>query len=376
MVDMPDNTPQYKCTGCGVFIQSEDKEQTGYIPANALENKSEEDPIVCQRCFKIKHYSEPAPIHLTDEDFLRILHRIGQEKGLIVKIIDIFDLNGSWISGIQRFVHGNPVLLVANKIDLLPKGLNMNRLKNWLQQTAKENGLKPIDILFCSAEKGQGIEELMGKMDEYRRGEDVFVVGMTNVGKSSLINRILQQLGVGGDELITTSLFPGTTLDVIDIPLENDKALHDTPGIINPQQMAHFVSADELKIISPKKPLKPKVYQLNAGQTLFFGGLARFDYLKGERQSFVCYISNDLHIHRTKLEQADELYRNHVGEMLQPPKNVDSWNGLVRHTFKIPKEPTDIVFSGLGWITVKGTSAEIACHAPEGVGVLLRKALI
>lgn len=375
MVDMLGND-DIKCSGCGIAIQSDNQNQAGYIPAKALEKKVENAAIVCQRCFKIKHYSEPAPVHLTDEDFLRILHRIGAEKGLIVKIVDIFDLNGSWINGIQRFVHGNPVLLVANKVDLLPKGLNMNRLKNWLQQTAKENGLKPIDVLFCSAEKGTGIEELMEKMDSYRQGEDIFVVGMTNVGKSSLINRILQQLGFTGEDYITTSLFPGTTLDVIDIPLEDGKALHDTPGIINPQQMAHYVSADELKIISPKKPLKPKVYQLNAAQTLFFGGLARFDYLKGDRQSFVCYISNDIHIHRTKLEQAEELYKNHVGEMLQPPKKVDIWGGLVRHTFKLPKEPTDIVFSGLGWITVKGTGGEIACHAPEGVGILLRKALI
>ena len=47
--------------------------------------------------------------------------------------------------------------------------------------------------------------------------------------------------------------------------------------------MAHYLAKDELKIISPKKEMKPKTYQLNAGQTLFLGALARVDYVKGER---------------------------------------------------------------------------------------------
>ena len=37
----------------------------------------------------------------------------------------------------------------------------------------------------------------------------------------------------------------------------------------------------DFKIIMPKKEIKPKVYQLNEGQTLFFGGLARLDYIIG-----------------------------------------------------------------------------------------------
>ena len=66
----------------------------------------------------------------------------------------------------------------------------------------------------------------------------------------------------------------------------------------------------------PEKPLKPAVYQLNSGQTLFFGGMARFDFVEGDRQSFTCFISTALNIHRTKLERADDLYREHLGNCL------------------------------------------------------------
>ena len=45
--------------------------------------------------------------------------------------------------------------------------------------------------------------------------------------------------------------------------------------------MAHFVDKRDLKVITPKKEIKPKVYQLNEGQTLFFGGLARLDFITG-----------------------------------------------------------------------------------------------
>ncbi len=55
------------------------------------------------------------------------------------------------------------------------------------------------------------------------------------------------------------------------------------------------------------------VFQLNEEQTLFFSGLARFDYVSGGRRAFYLSLSNRLTIHRTKLEKADELYKNHAG---------------------------------------------------------------
>ena len=111
-------------------------------------------------------------------------------------------------------------------------------------------------------------------------------------------------------------------------------------------------------------------------QTLFLGGLARFDLIQGERCPFVAYLSNDLDIHRTKLEKADEFYQKHVGGLLQPPREeeVADFPELVRYEFSI-KEKTDIVFSGLGWITVTKPCV-VAGWAPKGVAVLKRKALI
>ena len=54
------------------------------------------------------------------------------------------------------------------------------------------------------------IKEVIDKIEHYRKGRDVYVVGVTNVGKSTLINAIIQEI-TGDQNVITTSRFPGTT---------------------------------------------------------------------------------------------------------------------------------------------------------------------
>ena len=82
----------------------------------------------------------------------------------------------------------------------------------------------------------------MEKIEQYRKGRDVYVVGVTNVGKSTLINAIIQEI-TGDKDIITTSRFPGTTLDKIEIPLDDGSYIYDTPGIIHRHQMAHYLTA-------------------------------------------------------------------------------------------------------------------------------------
>lgn len=362
------------CAGCGVTIQTEEKDKLGFTPPSALDK----DIVTCQRCFRLTHYNEIQDVSLTDDDFLKILHGLGEKNALIVKVVDIFDFTGSWLPGLHRFVGKNDVLLVGNKVDLLPKSINHNRLINWMKKSAKELGLKPVDVTLMSAVKNQGIEEVASLIDKLRKGRDVYIVGCTNVGKSTFINQMIKAFGGDTEQLITTSHFPGTTLDMIDIPLDDGKALYDTPGIINHHQMAHFVDKQELKIITPKKEIKPMVFQLNEEQTLFFGGLSRFDFVEGERSSFTCYLSNDLQIHRTKREKADELYKNHLGSMLTPPGELskDTLPPLVKTTFQVREEKMDIVFSGLGWVTVHGQNLKVEAYAPKGVSVTIRESII
>ena len=367
---------ELKCIGCGATIQTINSKEIGYTPKSSIE-KMDRQFIYCQRCFKLKHYNEVQDVSLTSDDFLKILQKVGESDALVINIVDIFDFSGSMVAGISRHINGNDILLVGNKVDLLPKSVNKTKLNHWMRRSLKEIGLKPLDVALVSAAKGLGIDELMEMIEKYRKGRDVYIVGCTNVGKSTLVNRIIKRFTEEREDVITTSHFPGTTLDIIEIPHDEKTSIIDTPGIINEHQLAHYVSPKVLKEITPKKEIKAGVYQLNPQQTLFIGGLARMDFVKGERTSFITHFSNALHIHRTKLEKADCLWKTQAGNVLKPI--VETSNGVAameKHVYHIGKEKTDLVISGLGWITLMGAGQEITVYAPKGVGVLVRPSLI
>lgn len=376
MTERPELTQEISCTGCGVRLQTESPDKPGYVPESALER----EPVICQRCFRIRNYNEAASVAIDQDEFLRLLGGIAETDSLVVHIVDLFDFEGSLISGLQRFVGTNPVLLVVNKVDLLPKAVNLNRIRNWVQQQAKEEGLRTVDVVLCSAKKNIGFDRVIEAMDRYRNGRDVYVVGATNVGKSTLINRLIRDYSDMEEEL-TTSRYPGTTLDAIYIPLDDGKFIIDTPGIVYPSRMTEIVPRGFLQSLLPEKPIKPYVYQLNDGQTLFVGSLVRFDFVEGERQSFTFYVSNAIHLHRTKLERAEELYAEHRGSALLGGPSLEQLEDIpdwTRHSLRVKRgQRKDVFISGLGWIQVNSDAgALIDVYAPKGIKVLLRNSII
>ena len=367
------------CIGCGAEIQSENQNKQGYLPKSVVEKSIEENNLVCKRCFRLKNYNEVSDVELGAEDFYKLIKTLSKKDGLIVKVVDIFDFSGSWIEDVIDIVGNNKdIVLVANKLDLLPKSVKQNKIKQWLFKMLKAKGIKVKDILLISAIKNHGIEEAAARIDELRNGKDVYIIGATNVGKSTFINKLIE-LTTGDKNVITTSHFPGTTLGMIEIPLDRATSIYDTPGIILDYDIAHYLDAKSLKLVMPKKEIKARVFQLNAEQSLFFGGMARVDFIKGERQSFTLYASNLVDIHRTKLSNADALFEKHLGTLLKPPfeDNISIFKNQVKKNFKIDDRKVDIVISGLGWITVNSDSGcEIDIYVPEEIEVFVRESII
>ena len=124
---------------------------------------------------------------------------------------------------------GKPIILVTNKVD----GLNADLVKNDFYSLALG---EPIPI---AATHGRGVGDLLAKIDqlvpeateiegEIDLGIAIAVVGRPNVGKSTLVNRVL------GEERVVVFDQPGTTRDSIFIPFErNDRkfTLIDTAGM-------------------------------------------------------------------------------------------------------------------------------------------------
>ena len=121
-----------------------------------------------------------------------------------------------------------PVVLVVNKVDSLKEEDNAWEFYN----------LGIGDPVTISASQGLGLGDMLDKVVEnidksvYEEEEDEYIriamIGKPNVGKSSLINKLL------GEERVIVSDVPGTTRDAIDSYLETENGkfiLIDTAGL-------------------------------------------------------------------------------------------------------------------------------------------------
>lgn len=367
------------CKGCGALIQHVDKTLPGYVSEQVFSSNDVKN-VICQRCYRIRHYSDIITYSLTNDDYLHVINKISQEDALIVKIVDIFDFTGSFVPAIKRLTGNEDVILVGNKMDLLPKNVKPDRILNWLKLMLANEGFTVLDSILISAKYGQNFDDLMELILKHKGNRNVYLVGSTNVGKSRIINQILKRyLGMPAD-VVTVSSEPGTTIGLIGFPLLDGTMIYDTPGVINKHQYTHYLTRPSYKMTVPKKEIKPLVFQLNEGQTLFFGGLARLDIINGEtgdKVNVVTYFANTLNIHRTKTSRADELYETKLYSLLTPPfteeEAVPKW---VYHEFKIRDNlKYDIVFSGLGFVTIRAPFY-VKAYAPFVVGVYTRQAII
>lgn len=328
----------FQCIGCGATIQTERPEEIGYLPQSALNKGIEKGEFYCQRCFKLRHYNQLQDLDIDDDVFLNKLSEIANDDAFVVLVVDIFDVEGSMISGLQRFIGNQPFIIAANKFDLLPKVTRQTKVKDWIRQTVNRHGLYPENIVLSYGTKKAGIYDLAEEIEAVINDRNVYIVGVTNVGKSTIINQLIGYYG-GDKEVITTSNHPGTTLDLIQIPLTDDHAIIDTPGIIRRSQLAHHLTRSDIETVLPSKPIKPKTFQLNEDQTIFLAGVGRVDLIQSEAEktAMTFYVSNDLYLHRTKTENADDIYEKHLGDMLAPPSKdyAHEFPKLVEQTFTL-----------------------------------------
>lgn len=362
---------EIRCVGCGALLQDLDEKKPGYVSSDILYRPSLER-VVCKRCHQIKNYNLITKNEMSTEQYYKIIKKIAAKDALFVYVVDVFDLNSTLNEEVINLIKDKEVLLVVNKIDILPKSLKEAKLGLWVRHQAKKMGLKVKDIILISVLKKHNIDQLVEMIDRYRRKRNVYIIGSTNVGKSSLINQMLRSEGMLDYDLITTSVIPATTLNLIEIPFFEKGILYDTPGLVNDDNLLSLVDAKDFKTIMPKSEIKPKVYQLNEAQSLLISGFACFNYLKGEKNNFVTYFSNTLPIQRSKYERALEIFPKNVLEMFK----INTL-GLEYETIELEiTKPSDIVISGLGFIAVKNAPATVSVTVVKGCGVIVREPII
>ena len=331
-----------RCKGCGVLLQDENLLQEGYT--TNLEND------LCQRCFRMKNYGEYQVITKSNEEYLDIIKDVGNTNDLVLYVTDLLNLERDLFE-IRKLIP-NKMILVVNKIDALPRSVKEEKIIKYLE----DNDLHFEEVIVISANKNYNIDYLLKRIKFYQTSKNVYVVGHTNAGKSSLINKLIKNYSDNTQEL-TMSPLPSTTLNMVTIEINDHLILIDTPGLVDAGSILNQVDEKMMKKISPKKEIKPRTYQLRKGQSIVIEDLIRIDYVEGEKNSFTLFMSNDLKVKRLlNLFNNEELY----------DKNKITYN---------MKYDEDLVISGLGFIKIvdKGT---IDIYIDKDVDTFTRRSLI
>lgn len=365
---------QLRCFGCGAIIQNTNPNLTGFLPRRIVEG---ETPL-CQRCYRLQHYGEDVPDPNFSSEYRKVMDEARRNNCLIVYVVDLFAFESSLILSAFDYMKACPLLVIANKRDVLPRNVDDKKLVRFVEEKLKEYDLVPLKTIISSAYKNLNIEEIIKEINRLRNGKSVYFVGASSVGKSSLINSFLKTYKNETKTFISTSPYPGTTLDVIRVPLDDKTFFFDTPGILIDTSIFAHIDRNAMKYVIPRREIMPRTYQINDQQSILIGGLARIDFVKGKKTSFTFYLSNECDVNRCKLEKADETFNSLIFSKSTKPltPQVRNVSDLEKHEFVLPSDPVDILISGLLWAKCQSEGALINVYAPKGVAVSIRSCKI
>lgn len=311
-----------KCMGCGNILKDDELEHN-----------------ICNRCFRLKHYGEYHVTNKDNSDYLKIINNIDSDD-LVIYVTSLLNLT---IMNLSKFKN---VIVVLTKRDILPKSVKDNKIIDYVK-----NHYNFKDIEVISSIKNYNLDNLISKIEKYNK-KKVYLIGNTNSGKSTLLNKLIENYSES-DINITTSMYPSTTLDTIEVKI-NDIEFIDTPGIVDNGSVINYIDYKMLKKITPKKEVKPRTYQIKGKGSLVIEDLVRIDYETNDN-SMTIYIANSVNILR-------------VGE--GNPRLKD----LPKREFNL-KNDKDIVITDLCFVKfVKGLKVKI--YANNNINVYERDNLI
>ena len=241
--------------------------------------------VICKRCHGLQNFGDAPEMlrpgwtdepMLSQEKFRALLMPLREKPAVIIALVDLFDFSGSILPDLDAIAgEENPVLIAANKADLLPSKMGQTRAESWVRRELEYLGVRSIAnvggaVRLVSCKTGFGISQLLAKARDIADDMecDIYVVGAANAGKSTLINHILAKNEEKRDAprgkkragnanqnkgSVTASPLPGTTLEFIKIDLGNGLNLYDTPGLLVKGTLTQRLTPAELKMVVPKK---------------------------------------------------------------------------------------------------------------------------
>ncbi|XP_030127596.4 nitric oxide-associated protein 1 [Taeniopygia guttata] len=235
------------CSGCGAELQCGDSGAPGFVPAERYRSLLCEGPAalrgaVCRRCWALAHGGGAPGLRLPPAEHRRVLSdalrrppRHGRGP-LLLYVLDVTELPDPVLPQLPALlspdVPAAGVLVVGNKVDLLPADRrgHLGRLRQRVAAACARAGLRGaalVDIRLVSAKTGYGLEGLVSRLQRsWKCAGDVYLLGATNSGKSTLFNTLLRSdyCKSRAPDIIdraTVSPWPGTTLNLLKFPIIN-----------------------------------------------------------------------------------------------------------------------------------------------------------
>ena len=329
------------CIGCGVELQCEDAFLDGYVNP-----KMYDTTVMCRRCFRLKHYGEYKVTNKSNSYYKNIIKNIFTMNELVVHIVDIFNMGN--MDYIYSKVFSKSILVIS-KIDILPKSVNEEKLIEYF----KKRYPRYKEVIAISSDKNYHIDELLMLIMKYKSSKEVYVLGNSNAGKSTFINKMIKNY-TDKSNFIVTSYMPSTTLNVISIKINEDLTLLDTPGIIYDGDIVTHLDEEVVKLINIKHEIKPRIYQIKDKTSLVLDKIGRINVLNDTNISI--YISNNVDIDKANFD------------------NNKKYMDLELTKIKV-KENEDLVIEGLCFIKVTETTY-FEIYMPENVDIYTREKFI
>ena len=267
-----------KCLGCGVELQDTNPDKDGYV--------IDIEKRLCERCFIIKNYGQSKLIKKTNVDYMRIIDNI-RDNDIVVYVSSLLTLNLDYLNKFKQ------VILVLTKRDVLPKSVKDSKIIKYVKDKYKNI----IDVVTISAYKKYHLDELYNKLLKYK-DKNIYFVGITNSGKSTLINEMNKSYSKKNGN-ITTSNYPSTTLDVVPVKV-GELRIKDTPGIVIEDSIINTLDNKGIKKINSKKEIKPITIQINGKGAILIDELVRIEY-DTKISSMTLYLSNNLKVDNINL---------------------------------------------------------------------------
>ncbi len=372
-----------RCYSCGAILQSDDPEAPGFIGKKLLDETPIASPLFCEPCWKSTRYNLSPKTVKASDDFITMLKDAQASDAMIVYVVDLFSFETSFIEEANELLQGLNILVLANKRDLLPSSADDNGLKDYVAHRFRKERLnvQPDNVELVSLQFASDVKAIAERIQKERRGHDVYVIGAASSGKSVFVNAFLRTFVNPSTRSIVSSNYPGTSLRVLNVPLDSSSSLFDTPGTsIENSMVAHVDSLTAVSLL-PREEIKPRSFALIPGEGLFFEEhLARIDLLGGERTKIAVYASKEVKVEKKKAGNAEQVMMKlmkQFGKGEETKRLPFSANDADVFDLKVEeKEQRDIGIEGLGWVSFLGNGQTFRIYLRKGVALYTSRAKI